>query len=271
MITKDLLDASAAATGVARVIGLLHRHLEDPPSLRIMAKVAIQSPFHFIRKFHEATGVPPRLFLSALRLEMAKRLLVTTDRSVTDVSLDVGYNSLGSFITRFTHCVGASPRRLRRLVQSVDASIVDRVSTSGEAVSVRASMVRAHVTAPEGFDGTIFVGLFPSAIPQGLPVACGVLHQSGACMLGPVPDATYYILSAAVPRGAEALRYVLCDRELRGRAGPVTVRGPVVLGDTDVVLRPPDVLDPPLVIALPTLWSRYLARHVARAPIRSES
>lgn len=259
MITKDLPDASAAASGVARVIDLLQRHLEHPPSLRVMAQVAIQSPFHFIRKFHRATGIPPRLFISALRLHTAKRLLVTTDRSVTDVCFDVGYNSLGSFITRFTQCVGVPPRRLRRLAHAIDPSIIHRAAGGREPTAVLPSTVYAHVTAPEDFDGTIFVGLFPSAIPQGMPLACGVLHASGVCTLGPVPDGTYYILSAALPRDAGPLRYVLCDGELRGRAGPVTVRGPVTIGDTDVVLREPDLLDPPLLVALPALWSRYLA------------
>jgi AraC-like DNA-binding protein len=271
MITKDLPDPPATANGVARVIDLLQRHLEDPPSLRVMAQVAIQSPFHFIRKFHQATGVPPRLFLSALRLHMAKRLLVTTDRSVTDVCFDVGYNSLGSFITRFTQCVGVPPRRLRRLAQAVDPSIIQRIAGGPDAAAVLPFTVFAHVTAPEGFEGTIFVGLFPSAIPQGMPLACGVLHESGVCTLGPVPDGTYHILCAALPREADPLRYVLCDAELRGRAGPVTVRGPVTIGDTDVVLREPDLMDPPLLVALPALWTRFLAsRPPQRAARRSE-
>ena len=55
------------------------------------------------------------------------------------------------------------------------------------------------------------------------------------------------------------MRYLLCDSELRGRAGPVTVRGPESSGQTDVVLRPPNVLDPPLLTALPALWNRYLS------------
>lgn len=271
MMTKDLPDTAVESTGVARVVDLLHRHLEDPPPLRIMAKVAIQSPFHFIRKFHAATGVPPRVFLSALRLHTAKRLLATTERSVTDVCFDVGYNSLGSFITRFTQCVGVPPQRFRRLARAVDPSAVERLPAAGDDRALSPSMVNAHVIAPVGFAGTIFVGLFPSAIPQGQPIACGVRHETGVCTLGPVPDGTYYILSAAVPRGADALRYVLCDRELRGRAGPVEVRGPVIIGDTDVILRPPAPLDPPLVLALPALWSRYLSGRFAQAVARGRT
>jgi AraC-like DNA-binding protein len=55
------------------------------------------------------------LSLSALRLGEAKRLLLITERSVTDICCDLGYNSLGTFTARFTQRVGLSPARLRRL------------------------------------------------------------------------------------------------------------------------------------------------------------
>src|SRR5215475_2480583 len=87
----------------------------EPLSLSDIAKSAFLSRFHFSRVFRDATGVSPGRFLSAVRIYQAKRLLASTSLSVTEISLEVGYNSLGSFTNRFTESVGASPTRFRRM------------------------------------------------------------------------------------------------------------------------------------------------------------
>src|SRR5215813_11406001 len=87
----------------------------EPLSLADIAKSAILSRFHFCRVFTEATGVSPGRYLSAVRIYQAKRLLASTSLSVTEISVAIGYNSLGSFTNRFTESVGASPTRFRRM------------------------------------------------------------------------------------------------------------------------------------------------------------
>ncbi|MFD0592037.1 helix-turn-helix domain-containing protein [Catellatospora coxensis] len=72
------------------------------------------SKFHFSRMFQRVTGLSPGRFLSALRLQQAKQLLVTTSFNVSDISLRVGYTSVGTFSTRFTRSVGLSPTIYRR-------------------------------------------------------------------------------------------------------------------------------------------------------------
>src|SRR6476619_1111248 len=79
-----------------------------------MGGTAYLSRFHFNRVCREITGLPPVRFHTALRIAAAKRLLLTTDMSVTEVSLEVGYQSLGTFTTHFHELVGVSPRTLRR-------------------------------------------------------------------------------------------------------------------------------------------------------------
>lgn len=51
------------------------------------------SPFHFARMFKQSSGVPPRVYLTRLRLEKACELLEMTDRPVTEIAHDVGYSS----------------------------------------------------------------------------------------------------------------------------------------------------------------------------------
>jgi len=246
---------SYRSRAVERVIRAMHESLGEPLSLRGMARIALLSPYHFNRVFRQITGIPPFQFLTALRLEAAKRLLFTTQRSVTDVCFDAGYNSLGSFITRFTHLVGQSPRHLRRLKQD-GASGLEQLAargankTSDGAVPVA---VCGRVKGPESFAGRVFVGLFPEPIPQGRPVGCAILTGPGRYVIEGVPDGVYYVLALGVPRAGGPRGYILGEDSFRGRAGPVMVRGGRATGPTAVVLRPALLTDPPILVTVPFL------------------
>src|SRR3712207_4455725 len=104
---------------VERVITSARERLCEPISLRDMSRVAYLSPFHFNRVFHEVTGLPPAKFISAMRLDEAKRLLLNTPLSITDICYEVGYNSLGTFTRRFTQRVGLGPREFRYLAERI--------------------------------------------------------------------------------------------------------------------------------------------------------
>src|SRR6266581_4999981 len=99
---------------VERAIQAMHTHLDEELALEDLASVACLSPSHFHRVFRRLIGVPPGEFLAALRFQAARRLLLTTSLSVTDICFAVGYTSTGSFTSRFTHLVGLSPRLLRQ-------------------------------------------------------------------------------------------------------------------------------------------------------------
>ena len=74
----------------------------EPLDVGDMARAAGLSRAHFSREFRRAFGEPPHTYLLTRRLERAAALLRNTDRSVTDICLSVGLQSLGSFITSFT-------------------------------------------------------------------------------------------------------------------------------------------------------------------------
>ena len=77
------------------------------------AREACLSPYHFHRAFRCAFGCTPHEYLTRHRLGRASRLLRETARSVTDVCLDVGFESLGSFSSLFRRHIGVSPRAFR--------------------------------------------------------------------------------------------------------------------------------------------------------------
>jgi AraC family transcriptional regulator len=232
--------------------------------LEAMAEIAHLSPYHFARTFRRVTGVPPGEFLGALRLERAKELLLTTDLSVSEVCFEVGYNSLGTFTSRFTRLVGLPPGRLRRLPEEADRAF-ERLRDHGPPGSA------APATDPHGVAGRIvasgvgevliFVGLFPGPIPQGRPVAGTLLTAPGPFRLVGVPDGRYQLMAAALPFPAVPAELLLPGSALRvGRApDPLLVRRGQKGGCADVVLRPPRATDPPILVALPALLLERLA------------
>ena len=82
----------------------------DVPAL---ARVAHVSPAHFSRQFQATFGETPHRYLQRRRVERAMELLRETDRSVTEICLDVGFNSLGTFTRTFGAIVGEPPSAYR--------------------------------------------------------------------------------------------------------------------------------------------------------------
>ena len=78
-----------------------------------LARIALASEAHFIRSFKETFGETPHRYLQRRRVERAMSLLRQTDRSITEISLDVGFQSLGSFSRTFREIVGETPSAYR--------------------------------------------------------------------------------------------------------------------------------------------------------------
>jgi AraC-like DNA-binding protein len=78
-----------------------------------VAAVAHVSPAHFIRSFRAVFGETPHRYLQRRRVERSMFLLRETDRSVTDICFDVGFNSLGTFSRTFRDIVGETPSAYR--------------------------------------------------------------------------------------------------------------------------------------------------------------
>jgi AraC-like DNA-binding protein len=98
---------------------LLRESREPSPTIEQLAREVGISPFHFIRQFEAVFGVTPHQFRIASRLEHAKQLLAGGDYSVTDVCMEVGFSSLGSFSTLFAQRVGETPSAYRRRIRTL--------------------------------------------------------------------------------------------------------------------------------------------------------
>jgi len=106
---------------LCRARELLGEVPEQPLSIKEIAHEAGMSPFHFIRQFEALFGRTPHQFRIQSRLDRAKLLLARGQHSVTDVCMEVGFSSLGSFSNLFACRIGTTPsayqRRARVMVQ----------------------------------------------------------------------------------------------------------------------------------------------------------
>lgn len=90
---------------------------DQPLRLADAAREACLSPYHYHRLFTQTFGETPHQFLTRLRMDEAKRLLACRQAPVTTVCYAVGYESLGSFSSRFRRLVGHSPAEYQRAIR----------------------------------------------------------------------------------------------------------------------------------------------------------
>lgn len=99
---------------IRRVRDRIDRDYAKPLDVEELAKGVHMSAGHVSREFRRIYGESPYSYLMTRRIERAMTLLRRGDLSVTDVCFEVGYNSPGTFSTRFTELVGVSPKVYRR-------------------------------------------------------------------------------------------------------------------------------------------------------------
>jgi AraC-like DNA-binding protein len=93
--------------------------IDQPLRLADAAREACLSPYHYHRLFVRTFGETPHEFLTRVRMDRAKQLLSRDELAVTEVCLAVGYESLGTFSTRFRSIVGHSPTQFQRCIRRI--------------------------------------------------------------------------------------------------------------------------------------------------------
>lgn len=245
---KELLSS------IEQSIEYMKSHLDEDITTDQLAARFGYSTSHFLRAFKEATGVTPRHFLSALRIDASKQLLSKPSNSSLKTLLSVGYRSIGTFSTKFKQFVGQSPRQFKSdyhfLYEHTYLYKDKKVSSSAPLDS---SSITFHIKAPSTFKGIVFAGLFPRPIPDQRPIMGTVLHNEGTSVFTQVPQGTYYLLAAAIHWSKNPKDYFNLSNSLRGKhEHPIQVNHDTI-AEVNIDLREPTVLDPPILINLPLL------------------
>ena len=99
---------------VSQARGILEENFETPPTISELSKQVGLSPVQLMRCFKQLFGMTVFDFAQALRMNKAKQLLEETDRTVTDIAFDVGYEYSSNFITAFKRHFGVTPNASRQ-------------------------------------------------------------------------------------------------------------------------------------------------------------
>jgi AraC family transcriptional regulator len=240
---------------IIQAIDYMKEHLDEEITSEALAKHVGYSPHHFSRVFKDITGVSPRHYLSALRIEAGKQTLVNPTNSILKTLLGIGFRSIGTFSSKFKQFVGLSPRQFQKSIDSLHQYVNEYDFTKElQPLEIIAPSITCQVIAPKAFKGIIFIGLFPRPIPDQNPIiGYALTHQKTSCTFSNVPLGTYYVLACALPRSLNPKSYVDLSSSLRGKADyPIHVKQDTT-AYMDVILRDPLPYDPPILINLPKL------------------
>jgi AraC-like DNA-binding protein len=239
-VLTNATTTSTADTLLTSALGLARSRPEELTVADLADHVGY-SPFHFSRLFTHRLGIGPGRYLTALRIDRAKRLLLQDTDSIIDVATAVGFDSLSSFSRRFSATVGVPPGRLRRLAERIS----DRPPLPFSLLRPSSGSVRV--------DPHIWVGWFPQPAPIGLPRS-GTLVSGVASVDLPLCPGAPHLLGFAVPQHADALDQLApADPTVAVALGPLRAGSRVTLSFASAgdAARPV-----PLVTALPSLCTR---------------
>lgn len=255
-ITTELQGSPEQIATVLPVIAAMREQSHHAFKLDDLAEMAYLSRFHFNRVFSTIAGIPPVEFMTALRFERAKELLLTTDLSVTDVCFEVGFSSLGTFSTRFTQLVGVSPAELRRLPELIDRGT--RVVCPRRAArpgTYSNAVVHGAVRNLPDPESAVYLGLFPTRFARGRPVSGQLLRDTTSFIFPNLPNGVFTLLAAVMPPREGLIDHLRLDRRIQVGVGeaPVVIRTGQEQIACDVLIRSLQPTDAPILVSLPAL------------------
>jgi len=257
---------------IDEVLSYIQQHLYEPLPLSRLASYVSYSPYHFTRIFKERTGLTPLYYVSAMRLQKAKDLLLRTNLTIRDIGMEIGQQSLGTFTTRFTERVGVTPSHFRNSALQAEEQFHHlrelthwrKPSTFTQTDARIEGTVRAEIP----FDGVVLIGLFAKPIPEGLPLYGTLLSSLGDFCFTGVKPGIYYLMATSVAWGTGAMDFLLPYSTLRTRSKePIVVAPYTSVPHLDVMLHVPRIDDPPILISLPLLMNNFLKK-VSQHPVR---
>jgi AraC-like DNA-binding protein len=240
---------------VVKVIRHMKQELQEPLDLDQIANIAATSKFHFVRIFDEITGTTPHHFLACLRIQRAKELLLKSEHSITEICMEVGYNSLGSFSKTFSFLVGLSPVEFRAMPKQLDAmqfaaAVWRFLAAKGKDSGPQLEGIIEGPARPRGFT---FVGTFTRGVPQGVPDSGTVLLTRGTFRVKRPPISDFHLMAVLVPFTAKLPDMITTLPVGLVASLRVQKYDPKSSPKPRLQLRPLAATDPPILMALPAL------------------
>ena len=112
--TRDILDEN-----IQRVVQYISQNLSEAPSLEDLAEISSYSLSRFKTKFKTEIGMPPAEYITLQKIKYAKKLLETTDMSITELSYKLGFSSSNYFSSVFKKILNITPQQYKKNFKTI--------------------------------------------------------------------------------------------------------------------------------------------------------
>lgn len=237
-------------SAVEAAIAQMRRNATRTMNLDALARHVNLNPFHLSHIFSRYVGISAKRYHQLIRISSAKRTLARTEMNVTDVSLECGYDSLGSFATTFKRTVGLTPTEFRKALSTLTSLEMPEISPSSASVGGAAGLC-LEIAAPADFHGCAFVAACRAE--SGHLMDCAAIsffHRSSITFS--IPRWQPLIFFGVAYSSRVSIRdAIVGEPELRGCCEVVS--GPAPHSKVTLNLREARIIDAPFVSALPLL------------------
>ena len=259
--------ADTAQLTIERAIACMKSNRARGLTLDLLAEQLDCDRFHLSHIFTKQVGINLKRFHQLIRLGSAKAILARSNVSITEVAMDCGYDSLGSFVSMFKTAVGLTPSDFRAQFRLIEAGILTMPRHEPQFVERSAlSSIGVHLSLDHEMSGHAFVAachLFDGTVLNCAAFPVDSLSSNEYRTALPVlSEAPVIVLAVVYPAAAAALTQALIDEPpLRGRSNAI-VDYPNGLAQAAIPLRGATPFDPPIVSALPMM---LLKQHMLSA------
>lgn len=226
-------------------------HVSEPIQLSDVARVGTLSPYHFHRVFREITSTTPARFLTSLRMTEARHLLLATSKSVTDICTEVGYSSLGTFISQFGRLNGLSPRRFRAVMARIGDIRMGDLTEPANTIVPHGTF--GSVSGPKWASDCALFGMYRADRAKEWPSVFKVIDTDRVIRTPPVADGEYEPIAVGFSREATLMDVLSAPIGTLGLVGFACSRLVVKASRSThpfrVTLRRQRLVDPPVEFA----------------------
>lgn len=253
---------------VERVIEYIRENIENDITLDDIAKHMNYSRFYLSRTFKKEKGASIKQYIEALKVERAVSKIVENKESVSDIALNMGHKSLGTFSNTFKKQTIVSPKKYQRAASLSYKFLSNMIQNKNIMVHYNnfvetKNSFSIKVKYPVGYKHKITcMGLFKEALPKGAPVVGVASADVLEFTIENVPNCKYYFFACEIMEDISLTKsYVLNNNYRMGLFEPFTFEGQTH-HSCEIMMRRKQYGDPPITINLPALLNRTFTNKI---------